>query len=367
MTSLKICMLIDTLAMGGAEKVAVTCASELSRQGHCVAMVAYHPFNDFALRLAEAGVQTEIVRGGARCRAPRLRRFLHQGKFEIIHAYKAPCLIWGRCATFGRSEARWFGGHHALSRDKWFVRTLCRSPLVRPSGWIVPSKAAAVIVESNYARAGAKTFVVNNPVDLTAFRRTRTAAEAKLALGIKPRHLIVTMVANLHPWKNYGLFLRAAQLIRKVHPEIIFLSVGRDWQHGAVQSQCQSMGLNENVRFLGHRTDVAAILEATDLAVITSPQESFCLALAEAGAMGIPCVSTDNGGASEIIISGQTGFLVPTNDEHEFSRRVIQLLGDSATRLTMGLAAQRRVTARFAPSQIAGRLVEIYSAGDSMA
>lgn len=361
MKKLKICILIDTLAMGGAEQVAVLTACELSRQGHDIVLLAYHAQNDFADTLKLSGVKTILIKRSKIWRMRRLRRVFSECAFDVVHAYKATCLIWGVCASIGLKQGIWFAGHHALTSESLTVRALCRLLRSRFSGWIVPSEAAAVVTRHDYAVPDKAIHVVSNPVNLAAFQRQRDAAEAKRALGLSSDILVVTIVANLHPWKDYPFFLRMARRVALVRDDVIFLSVGRDLQHGEVHALCLAFGLESRVRFLGHRLEVASVLEATDIAVITSPMEAFCLALAEAGAMGLPCVSTDNGGAAEVLVSGETGFIVPLGDEEAFARRVRELLDDEALRLTMGGAARERVEARFALRRVIDQLLGVYS------
>ena len=79
--------------------------------------------------------------------------------------------------------------------------------------------------------------------------------------------------------------------------------------------------------------------------------------------MGIPCVSIDNGGAGEVLVPEQTGFLVPLNNEELFAMRVMQLIDDNALRARMGRAARLRVEVQFALELVVDQLVRIYSRG----
>ena len=274
--------------MGGAEQVAVICACELAHRGHAVTVMAYHPGNDFVERLNRSGVETVLVSGAKPFRLAQLRRAFRHRRFDVVHAFKAPALIWGFCAAMGFTRSKWFAGHHALISESWKVRQFCQLLDSRLAGWIVPSKATAAVTYRDFAPGAGKVHVVPNPINLVACQRQRTTTQAKRAFGIAPGTAVVTMVANLHPWKNYPFFLRVAQRMVAANRDIVFVSVGRDELGGAVQAECAALGLSGHVRFLGHRSDVARVLEATDVAIITSGQESFCLALAEAGAMSIP-------------------------------------------------------------------------------
>lgn len=357
---MKIGFIIDTLAMGGAERVAVITACELSRRGHEVTVICYHPRNDFYDVLHKARVRIVMIDSRGISRWWNLRRAIDDGMFTVIHAFKAPGAVWGLAASVGLSPCRWFAGQHALSSDSLVVRLLMRlwDPLI--CGWIVPSGAAAAVVRRDYGRTTGGVHIISNPVEVATLQRTRSLGQAKSSLGIHCGTAVITMVANLHPWKNYSLFLRLAKEVSSRNANVLFLSVGRDYCRGEIQAECSAMKLSSHVRFLGYSAEVAGILEATDVSVVTSPQESFCLAIAEAGAMEVPCVSVDNGGASEVIENRVTGFIVPVEQEDVLVERVMELLRDPPLRRKMGLLARAKVVGQCMPESTTAGMMKVY-------
>ena len=98
--------------------------------------------------------------------------------------------------------------------------------------------------------------------------------------------------------------------------------------------------------------------QAADLALFTSETESFCLGILEAMVFGCPSVSTAVGGIPEVVIHGETGWLVPSADAADLARATEILLHDPARRATMGKAAQQRAHEHFS----AGAIVPQYEA-----
>lgn len=346
--------------MGGAEKVAALHARELNRRGHDVSLIAYHPGNQVTALLAGSSVEVVHVSAHPKERFVELRRLFRNKQFDVVHAYKVRSAIWGKCASVGLRPSAWFIGQHYLDSDPWKLRILAHLFHGQRIAWIVPSNAAATVVRRSYGADSSSIFLVPNPVDLSAFVRTRPADLAKKALGLQPDAPVVSIVANLHAWKNHGLFLRAARKVLQIRPDAVFLVIGKDQSNGAVQQHCATLGLDHAVWFLGYREDVPRLLEATDLLVVTSAEESFCLALAEAGAMSVPAVSTDNGGAREVLLNGQTGLIVPGDDEQALAAEILRLLNDNALSLAMGSAARNRVRELFSLETTVDLLEAIY-------
>ena len=101
------------------------------------------------------------------------------------------------------------------------------------------------------------------------------------------------------------------------------------------------------LRFLGVRADVPAILNASDLFVLSSRWEGNPMSVMEALAAGLPVVSTAVGGVPELVCEGETGLLVPSEDAGALAQALQALVDDPAQRQAMGDAARQRAVARF--------------------
>jgi hypothetical protein len=108
-----------------------------------------------------------------------------------------------------------------------------------------------------------------------------------------------------------------------------------------VREQVAALGLESRVRFLGVRADVADILRASDMFVLSSRVEGNPLSVMEAMAAGLPVVSTAVGGVPELVREGETGLLVPSEDAGALARAVQVLVDDPVRRQAMGAAARQ--------------------------
>jgi hypothetical protein len=128
---------------------------------------------------------------------------------------------------------------------------------------------------------------------------------------------------------------------------LYLLLVGGGELENAVREQVAQLGLEERVRFLGVRADVADILRASDVFVLSSRWEGNPMSVMEAMAAGLPVVSTAVGGVPELVREGETGRLVPSEDAGALAQAMQALVDDPARRQAMGAAARQHAIAHF--------------------
>lgn len=116
----------------------------------------------------------------------------------------------------------------------------------------------------------------------------------------------------------------------------------------------------DDVRYWGIQSDVAPILAQTDLLLMTSVSESFCMAALEAMACGVPVLASNVGGLPEVVEHGVTGYLFPLNgDEQRAVGQAVDLLADPRKQLRLSRAARRRASC-FSPSRIVPLYERLY-------
>ena len=126
---------------------------------------------------------------------------------------------------------------------------------------------------------------------------------------------------------------------------------------GWVESEIKRRGLTDRVLVLGERRDAKQIMQILDVLVLTSVSEGLPNVLLEGAVAGVATVTTAAGGAAEVVIDGETGYVVPCGDWKRLGDRIVALLKDPQLRKQFGEAAQRRVGACFEPNAIA-RMIE---------
>jgi len=186
-----------------------------------------------------------------------------------------------------------------------------------------------------------------------------TRAQWRQAHGIEPRATVVTHIGRFAFQKNHALLVEAFAQVHSDAP-LYLLLVGGGELESAVREQVAGLGLQERVRFLGTRADVADILRASDVFVLSSRWEGNPMSVMEAMAAGLPVVSTAVGGVPELVREGETGLLVPSEDAGALAQALQALVDDPAQRQAMGDAARQRAVARFDIRHTVRRYEQLY-------
>ena len=126
-----------------------------------------------------------------------------------------------------------------------------------------------------------------------------------------------------------------------------------------LEARADALGVRDRTHFLGARDDVLAILDALDVAAISSDCESTPLVALESIAAGTPLVSTGVGGPPEFLADGESALLVPPRDPAAMAAAIASLLADAELRGRLAAAAGR-VLDRFSVGRVAGMHAALY-------
>ncbi|MCK5810658.1 MAG: glycosyltransferase, partial [Cocleimonas sp.] len=194
-----------------------------------------------------------------------------------------------------------------------------------------------------------KALVIPNGVDTQRFYSNRKARKTlRKRLGIPQNSFVIGITARFHPVKNHIGFINAAALLSKTHPETHFIMVGTniDADNKVLTNLIAKHSLQKRMHLLGNREDIPDIVNAYDVAALTSFGEAFPLTLGEAMASAVPCVATNVGDNAYIIKN--TGRVVPVNDDVAMAAAWQELLEMSKKAFKqLGQAALERVMDKF--------------------
>lgn len=120
------------------------------------------------------------------------------------------------------------------------------------------------------------------------------------------------------------------------------------------------LGVEGNVRMLGHRSDARMLLDAADVFVLPSRHEGMPLVRLEAMDAGLPLVATRVIGSEEVVVDGETGFLVPSRDARALAVAIGRLLEDPDLRRRFGEAGRRRFESFFTHERMTAATAAVY-------
>ena len=285
-----------------------------------------------------------------------VRRVLRDLRIDVVHAHQTHdhwLAALGRRGTAARlvRTVHHRRGVHGTPAGRWLLRQT--DALIAVSEAIADRLRAAGVSERCVS-------LVSGAVDVARFSPEADGrpVRAELALGDAP---VAGCVARMVPGRGHDVLLRAASRLRERLPGARVALVGRGEHRPALEGLRRELQLEDTVVFAGYRgPDLPATLAALDcLVLLGAGSEESCRAVLEGMAAARPVGAARVGAVPEIVVDGETGWLVDVTPE-AVAAGLEAALGDRARARRMGAAGRRRVETLFTPSRRAGLVEEVY-------
>jgi glycosyltransferase involved in cell wall biosynthesis len=362
---LRVHVLIDSLGWGGAEVLLAELAEAASSAGIdlSVGYLLERDGSPAAERLRLAGIEPVLVPITSLLKPTdlqRVRRHLAAVQPDVLHTHLGYADFLGGIAARSLGVPAVSTIHVMEAEAGW--RTSLKLSLMAKVRRTCMNKVIAVsdstrrrIVERRWADAG-QIVTVHNGVAARAL--PGAGPKLRERLEIAPGELVVTMVSVLRPDKRHDVALATMRALLPRFPGLRLLVVGDGPSRAEIERQAAELG---NVLVLGHRDDVRALLDATDVLLHTSSVDAFPTALLEAMAASVPVVATAVGGVPEIVENGVTGVLVdPPPRPEDFARALEPLLSDPYLRHRLAKNGRLRFEREFTVERWADRMRVLY-------
>jgi glycosyltransferase involved in cell wall biosynthesis len=206
--------------------------------------------------------------------------------------------------------------------------------------------------------------VIHNAIDTEAWSAQYATSALKEELGIGPTCPVIGYVGRIMPEKDLETWVRAAALVAQRYAEAQFVLVGegRDGSTlGQLQQLATELGLSDRMHFPGYRAHLLPVYGSFDVFMLSSRREGLPNSILEAMAVGLPVVTTDVAGTSELVVDSQTGYVVPQGDVDCLAQELITLLGNQQLRQRMGQAGRERIEREFSFTQRLQRIETLYA------
>lgn len=281
-----------------------------------------------------------------------LARLIRRRKIDIVHS-NTLAVLDGAIAAFVTQRPHIWHVHELLVDPPWLRRVL---------HFIVPRISTRVIANSNAVRKhlmgdapsyAHRVQVILNGIDPRPFEQASGASRVRREWGVSPSDMLVGMIGRVTRGKGQLEFAKVAQKLLESHPTVKFAAVGGVFDNerhfmDRFQSEVGRLGIGSRFIISDFRTDVPDILGAFDIFVLPSTwPESFALVVVEAMAAGKPVIATAQGGPLEIVVPGETGYLVPAGDECALAESIRMLLDAPELIASFGEAGRRRASELF--------------------
>lgn len=357
---------VNSLDPGGTERLVIGMCRALAVD-HDVQVLCLDRPGEWAGELRAAGVPVHALwrRPGLDAAMPgALAAHLRRHGTRIVHAHQCTAWFYAALSRLLHAPPRLLLEEHGRFHpevDRPLRRGLNRLLLRRLTHRFVA--VSADIRERLAAYEGlprdAIEVVPNGvPAPVRLAPAARTALRA--TLGLPPDAFVVGTVGRFDPIKNLPLLVDALARAAPRLPQLHALLVGDGAELAAVRSRVAEAGLAERVCLTGFRADARELTQCMDLFVLSSHSEGLSIALLDAQAAGVPAAVTAVGGNPDVVVHGETGWVVDPGDAAALAGAIVTAGGDPRLRASLGTAAVRRHAERFDWDAMLRRYRELY-------
>ncbi|AGP33320.1 glycosyltransferase [Sorangium cellulosum] len=359
---------------GGPERQTVQAARILRDRGACEVSFAVIPHreakvadNPLVVGARAEGFEAEplaLARGydlleGAR----RLRAIAARLRPDVVCTvgYKADLLalgLRGRGAPRVLAVARgWTGEDLKVRLFEWADRRTLRWH----DGVVVVSEAQRAAVRA-CGVSEARIFHVPNAIDLDRMPPPVPRARLLAELGLDASVRLVGAVGRISPEKGQRSLVEAFAAVARADPRAALVLVGDGPDEAAVRADVAARGLGDRARLLGLRRDGAQLIGALDVLALPSRTEGLPNVVLEAFAYGTPVVASAVGGVPELVLDGETGWLVPPGRPDALARALLDALARPEEAGARATRARARLLSRFTAERQADAWLEAIAA-----
>lgn len=356
---------ITDLDYGGAETQLLQLATSLVKrkyEAHVVTMIKPQAFSE---KLNEQGIDCTSLnmgRGMPDLRAViRLVALLRSWQPQIIHSHMVHANLLARLARLIHKAPVLICTAHSIKEGRRWREIAYR--LTDPLADLTTNVSRAAV--SRYIQVGAvtrdKIMYIPNGINTDMFKANRIAAlRLREELGIKD-HFAWLSVGRFEAVKDHPNMLRAFSVVAREREEAVLLLVGKGNLIEETKKLACDSGLKDRVRFLGVRRDVPELMNAADAYIMSSAWEGLPMVLLEAGSCGLPIVATDVGGNSEVVLEGESGYIVPPRDPVALATAMRKMMTLSeAERTAMGQTGRGHIEANYSLDRVVDQWEALY-------
>ena len=289
----------------------------------------------------------------------QLIRICNQEKIDLIYSNTAAVIVGGWVAKKCHLK-HIYHIHEIIQSPSWFAFSIHK---------LIAKNADHVIAVSHAVKNNLSTVIPENKISVIYngldYSSLSSNQILKKKLSLNPNHLIIGMIARVHPWKGQSYFIDLAAALLQKKKTITFIMVGdaypgNEYLYDELEAKIDLLGLKRHFINLGYREDITAILNTLDLFVLPSTApDPFPTVILEAMACKKAVIATAQGGALEMIEHQVSGLHIPLNNAQKASEIISPYLYNEKLRKTMGQVAQKKVNACFSLTSFEKKILHL--------
>ena len=295
-----------------------------------------------------------------------LCKVIDEGKVELIHCNTPVGGLVGRLAGKRKKVKKVIytaHGFHFYKGAPLFNRTVLKwaeKIMARFTDAIITmNKEDFEAAKKFKLRRGGKVYFVHGVgVDLYKYEGISAYREGKREeLGLSESDVMLISMGDLIQRKNYDTAIKA--IAEAKNPALHYFICGKGQELDNLKNLAQSLGVSEQIHFMGFRSDIKELLSAADIFLFTTKQEGLPRSMMEAMASGLPCIASKIRGNVDLIEDGVGGYLCQTQDTSAYAEKINLLASDRELRQKYGQSNLETIKA-FGIDKVAEEIREIY-------
>jgi len=370
---------ITRLTIGGDTNVVLDIASHLNTHPHFEAHLAVGPVPEHEIDLTYLANQRAIPTKGIPNLVNRIHPWVNlraivelyahirNGKYDIVHTHSSVAGVVGRvAAVLARvpvivHHVHGWGLREDMSKILRTVYLGLERFCARFTDRLIAVSRPTLQKGLAYRICQEDKFVlIYNGIPLENFQQQIDKEKIYSELGLDPECKIVGMIGRLDKQKNPLDFIRAAAMTAKDYPNVQFLIAGE----GSLRPECErlidELNLASKFFLLGYRNDINKILPILTFTVLSSLWEGLPVVFQESMVAGKPIIANNIDGARDVIINGETGYLVTPHRPREMADRMLDLLNNNELCHTMGINVKQS-SERFSCERMFKEIESLYA------
>ena len=287
-------------------------------------------------------------------------RIVRQQNVSLIHSHEF------RANAFGAIAARLCGiplvgtVHGKNYYPDFAKRRLAYRWVSRTAHMVAVSNDLRRFLEERIGIDQRRIKVIHNGVDMMDRMSLAQVRRLRSEFGVVHDEFVIGIVGSLYPVKGHAYLFHALKTVVARHPNTRLLVIGQGELEKTLREMVSELEIGQAVSFLGLRDDVPRILSLLDLFVLPSLSEGLSVALLEAMSAGVPVIASNVGGNPEIIVSGETGYLVPPGKPEELASRILGLMSDQESTRLLGERGREWVAREYTTERMLQRYQDLY-------
>jgi L-malate glycosyltransferase len=291
---------------------------------------------------------------------PALVDLIRRERIDLVHSHLYHANFYGRLAARKAGVAAVASIHNTYTKHKLHRQLI---------NWYLGRHTAAIIAGSEEIKRDVVRYdhvpetlveVIPNSVDLSRSHSTLSRGQARERLDIAANAIVLGTVGRLEEQKGHRFLIEAIALLRAQGVHALLLLVGEGREGAALKTLTASLGLEQQVMFLGTRDDLGDLFRAMDLFVMPSLWEGLSLAMLSAMAAELPVVATSVGGVPQVLGDDEYGYTVAAGDAAALAERIARCLADPSAMSRMGEKGAQRVRGNYSDEAMVRRVEAVY-------